>query len=64
MRLNFMSKFKNRLFSVILSVVMFVGAVTTCLISNSTVQCCKAITPEEMAEKNKQSSEEILYTKL
>ena len=37
-----MNIFKNRLVSVILSAVTFVGAVTTCLVSDSSVRYCKA----------------------
>ena len=44
-----MSKFKNRLASIVLSTITLAGGVTTCLISDSAVYQCKAtITDEEM----------------
>ena len=46
-----MSKFKNRLASIVLSTITLAGGVTTCLISNSAVYQCKAIiTDGEMKE--------------
>lgn len=44
-----MSKFKNRLASIVLSTITLAGGVTTCLISDSAVYQCQAtITDEEM----------------
>lgn len=51
MRLNFMSKFKNRLASIVLSTITLAGGVTTCLISNSAVYQCQAIITDEEMKK-------------
>lgn len=46
-----MSKFKNRLASIVLSTITLAGGVTTCLISDSAVYQCQAIiTDEKMKE--------------
>ncbi|MBP3320129.1 MAG: hypothetical protein J6K87_00575 [Clostridia bacterium] len=42
-----MNKFRKKLASVVLSTSVLAGGVTTCLINSSTVDYCKATTPEE-----------------
>ena len=42
-----MNKFRKKLASVVLSTSVLAGGVTTCLITSSTVDYCKATTPEE-----------------
>jgi len=46
-----MSKFKNRLASIVLSTITLAGGVTTCLISDSAVQKCQAIITDEEMKK-------------
>ena len=46
-----MSKFKNRLASIVLSTITLAGGVTTCFISDSAVHQCKAIITDEEMKK-------------
>ena len=58
-----MNKFRKKLASVVLSTSVLAGGVTTCLITSSTVDYCKATTPEEEMknqEKIKKQVKEIL----
>lgn len=57
-----MNKFRKKLASLVLSISVLAGGVTTCLITSSTVDYCKATTPEEEMKSLLKQTLDFVYS--